>query len=434
MSKPLAVLAFSGGLDTTVILHWLIDQGWDVAAYTADLGQPGADLEAAAAKARALGAVDTFVEDLRRELLEEFFLPVLQLHARYEGRYLLGTSIARIPTARGQMRYAKRIGGSILVHGATGKGNDQVRFETVYRVLQEDPAYSLRDFAIYSPWKEPEFLARFGDGGRKVMTAYALEHRIPLPTGGTDEGPPYSQDANLLHISSEGKALERPEDDHRAVMLTYLSRWDETAERPERVRVHFEKGRPRRVELLDDDRRPLGAGVHLGPDEALTPLVAFLNGVGGRHGVGLVDMVESRYVGLKSRGVYEAPAHAILLAAHEDLESLVHDHRLLHEKAKRSYDVAEAVYQGRWFTQQMQSWLAANAVEQERVTGWSELRLFKGSILPLARQSPHSLYDEATVSFDTASAQYDPQKARGFIDIQAVEQQAQMRQRRGLEG
>lgn len=434
MAKQLAVLAFSGGLDTTVILHWLRANGWDVATYTANLGQPGADLEAAAAKARDLGAVDTFVEDLRGELVDEFFLPVLQMHARYEGRYLLGTSIARLPTARGQMRYAKRIGGNVLVHGSTGKGNDQVRFETVYRVLQEDPRYALEDFGIYAPWKERDFLARFGDGGRKVMAAYAEEHGIALPTGGADEGPPYSQDANVLHISSEGRALEKPEVDHREVMFTYLARWDQTPDRPERVRIHFYEGKPVAVELFDEDRNPLGEGVEVRPEASILPIVEYLNAVGGRHGVGLVDMVESRYVGLKSRGVYEAPAHAVLLAAHEDLESLVHEHRLLHDKAKRALDVAEAVYQGRWFTQEMQSWLAANAVEQRRVTGWSEVRLYKGAILPVARSSPHSLYNEELVSFDTASSEYDPEKARGFIDIQAVEQQAQMRQARSLGG
>jgi argininosuccinate synthase len=431
-SRPLAVLAFSGGLDTTVILHWLRKNGWDVATYTANLGQPDADLDSAAEKARSMGAVDTFVEDLRSELLDEFFLPVLQMHARYEGRYLLGTSIARIPTARAQMRYAKRIGGNILVHGSTGKGNDQVRFETVYRVLQEDPEYSLENFGIYAPWKEPDFLARFGDGGRKVMTAYSLENKIPLPSGGTDEGPPYSQDANALHISSEGKALEDPAGDHREVLFTYISGWDRTPDRPERVRVHFIEGKPVRVELLDEDRKPSGPGVEIKPSESILPVVEYLNLLGGKHGIGLLDMVESRYVGLKSRGVYEAPAHAILLAAHEDLESLVHDHRLLHGKAKRSFDVAEAVYQGKWFTQEMESWLAANAVEQRRVTGWSEVRLFKGSILPVARFSPHSLYSEALVSFDTDTQEYDPKKARGFIDIQAVEQQAQMRQKRAM--
>jgi argininosuccinate synthase len=427
------VLAFSGGLDTTVILHWLRSNGWDVAAYTADLGQPGSDLEAAAAKARSLGAVDTFIEDLRAELVDEFFLPVLQSHARYEGRYLLGTSIARIPTARGQMRYARRIGGNVLVHGSTGKGNDQVRFETVYRVLQEDPVFRLQDFGIYAPWKEPDFLARFGDGGRRVMTVYSQEHGIPLPSGGTDEGPPYSQDANILHISSEGRALEKPEEDHREVLFTYLKRWDQTPDRPQRVRVYFEKGRPVQAALLDEDRNALGEGAAAGEDGSAVPVVAWLNQAGGRHGAGLLDMVESRYVGLKSRGVYEAPGHAILLAAHEDLESLVHDHRVLHDKAKRALDVAEAVYQGRWFSQEMQSWLAANAQEQQRVSGWSEVRLYKGSILPVARWSPHSLYSEALVSFDTASTEYDPAKARGFIDIQAVEQQAQMRQARTLE-
>jgi argininosuccinate synthase len=432
MAAPLAVIAYSGGLDTSVILHWLRNNGWEVATYTADLGQPDADVEAAAAKARSLGVVDAYVEDLRAELVDEFFLPVLQMHARYEGRYLLGTSIARIPTARGQMRYAKRIGGNVLVHGSTGKGNDQVRFESIYRVLQEDPEYTLEDFGIYAPWKEADFLAQFGDGGRKVMTAYSQQHGIPLPSGGTDEGPPYSQDANILHISSEGRVLEKPEDDHRQVLFTYLQRWDQTPDRPERLRVHFVKGRPVAAELLDEDRNPLGQRVEVGENDSVVPVVEFVNTVGGRHGAGLLDMVESRYVGLKSRGVYEAPAHAVLLAAHEDLESLVHDHRVLHDKAKRALDVAEAVYQGKWFTQEMESWLAANAVEQQRVTGWSEVRLFKGNILPVARSSPHSLYSEELVSFDIASTRYDPMKARGFIDIQVTEQQAQMRQKRTL--
>jgi argininosuccinate synthase len=432
LAAPLAVIAYSGGLDTSVILHWLRTNGWEVATYTADLGQPGADVEAAAAKARSLGVVDAYVEDLRAELVDEFFLPVLQMHARYEGRYLLGTSIARIPTARGQMRYAKRIGGNVLVHGSTGKGNDQVRFESLYRVLQEDPEYTLNDFGIYAPWKEADFLAQFGDGGRKVMTAYSQQHGIPLPSGGTDEGPPYSQDANILHISSEGRVLEKPEDDHREVLFTYLSKWDRTPDRPERLRIHFVKGRPIAAEVLDEDRKATGERVEVGDDDSVVPVVEFVNAVGGRHGVGLLDMVESRYVGLKSRGVYEAPAHAVLLAAHEDLESLVHDHRVLHDKGKRALDVAEAVYQGKWFTQEMESWLAANAVEQQRVTGWSEVRLFKGNILPVARYSKHSLYSEELVSFDTASAQYDPTKARGFIDIQVTEQQAQMRQKRTL--
>ncbi len=432
MAAPLAVIAYSGGLDTSVILHWLRNNGWEVATYTADLGQPGADVEAAAAKARSMGVVDAYVEDLRAELVDEFFMPILQMQARYENRYLLGTSIARIPTARGQMRYAKRIGGNVLVHGSTGKGNDQVRFETLYRVLQEDPEYTLENFGIYAPWKEADFLEQFGEGGRKVMTAYSLQHNIPLPSGGTDEGPPYSQDANILHISSEGRVLEKPEDDHRQVMFTYLSRWDQTPDKPERLRIHFVKGRPVAAELLDEDRHALGESIRVGDDDSVVPVVEFVNTIGGRHGVGLLDMVESRYVGLKSRGVYEAPAHAILLAAHEDLESLVHAHRLLHDKAKRALDVAEAVYQGKWFTQEMESWLAANAVEQQRVTGWSEVRLFKGNILAVARSSAHSLYSEELVSFDTASTQYDPMKARGFIDIQATEQQAQMRQKRTL--
>ncbi|MSQ23274.1 MAG: argininosuccinate synthase [Chloroflexi bacterium] len=429
MKRPLAVLAFSGGLDTTVILHWLLQSGWDVATYTADLGQPGADLEEARAKAQSMGAADSFVEDLRSELLDEFFLPLLQMHARYEGRYLLGTSIARIPTARAQVRYAKRVGGNVLVHGATGKGNDQVRFESIYRILQEDPDYRLNGFQIFSPWKDPTFLDRFEEGGRDVMTAYAVEHGLPLPGG--SGAVPYSQDANALHISSEGKALERPDVDHSEVRFTYVSPLEETPDQPERVRVHFVGGKPVRVEVLDGSRKPIpGRGVEISLQDSIGPIVEALNSLGGKHGVGLLDMVETRYVGVKSRGVYEAPAHTILLAAHEDLESLVHNHGLLHNKGKRSFDVAEAVYQGKWFTQEMESWLAANAVEQQRVTGWSEVRLFKGAVLPVARYSELSLYNEELSSFNTVSEL--PQKARGFIDIQSMEAEAVMRQRTKL--
>jgi len=434
VSEPLAVLAFSGGLDTMVILHWLRNRGWRVATYTANLGQPAADLDAAANRARDLGAVDAFVDDIRSELADEFFQPVLQLHARYESHYLLGTAIARIPTARGQMRYAKRIGANVLVHGSTGKGNDQVRFETIYRVLQETRQYRLDEFEIFAPWKDSEFLEHF-PRGRDDLTEYAEKNGIPEPrAGAAEEHPPHSKDANILHISSEGRELEAPEEDHRNLTLLYTKPWDKTCDIPERVRIGFDGGKPVAVELRAEDRSLKGEPLRIRCDESIRPVIELLNQVGGRHGVGLVDMVESRYVGLKSRGVYEAPAHSILLAAHEDLESLVHDHRLLHEKAKRAYDVAEAVYQGKWFTQEMQSWLAANAVEQRRVTGWSELRLFKGHILPVARSSPYSLYSKDLVSFDTASAEYDPQKARGFIDIQAVEQQAQMRQKREMEG
>lgn len=430
MKRPVAVLAFSGGLDTTVILHWLTQKGWDVATYTANLGQPGADLDAAMAKAHQMGAVDAYVEDLRGELVDEFFLPVLQMHARYEGRYLMGTSIARIPTARAQMRYAKRIAGNVLVHGATGKGNDQVRFETCYRVLQEDPNYRLDNFQIYAPWKDPEFLRAFEEGGRDVMTGYAEKNGLPLPAGGAQKGPPYSQDSNILHISSEGKALEDPDRDHAEVLLSYTRDWRTADPEPQRARVYFHAGKPVKVDLLDEERNLLpGRGIEISPESSSVPIVEYLNELGSRHGVGLLDMVESRYVGLKSRGLYEAPAHAILLAAHEDLESLVHSHAVLHEKGKRAFDVAEAVYQGRWFSQEMESWLAANANEQQRVNGWSEVRLYKGSILPLARWSPASLYSKELVSFETAAEGYDPQKARGFIDIQSLESQAVMRQK-----
>ena len=222
------------------------------------------------------------------------------------------------------------------------------------------------------------------------MTAYSQEHRIPLPSGGTDEGPPYSQDANVLHISSEGRALEKPEDDHRQVLFTYLKRWDQTPDEPERLRIHFLKGKPVGVELLDEERNPLGQGVEIGPDDSILPVVEYLNAVGGKHGVGLLDMVESRYVGLKSRGVYEAPAHAILLAAHEDLESLVHDHRVLHDKAQARLGRRRGGLPGHAGSCRRCSrgWPPTPS-SRSASRGWSEVRLLKGSILPVARYSPH---------------------------------------------
>ncbi len=357
------------------------------------------------------------------------------MHARYEGRYLLGTSIARMPTARGQMRYAKRIGGNVLVHGSTGKGNDQVRFETVYRVLQEDPEFTLEGFGIYAPWKEdglPGPLRRRRPPRHDGVLAWSTGSRCPAaaPT----KGPPYSQDANVLHISSEGRALENPEDDHREVLFTYLQRWDRTPDRPERLRIHFSKGQPDEAsKLLDEDRNPTGKGVEIAAGDSIVPVVEYLNEVGGKHGVGLLDMVESRYVGLKSRGVYEAPAHTILLAAHEDLESLVHDHRLLHDKGKRALRRRRGGVPG----QLVHPGDGELAGRQRRRAG-ARQRLERGAPVQGQRPAGRALQPAHASTARPSSPSTRPrrsttrQKARGFIDIQATEMQAQMRQKRTL--
>ena len=267
MANPIAVLAYSGGLDTTVILHWLKTNGWDVATYTATSASPTPTSRPRSTRRRSLGAVDAYIEDLRAELVDEFFLPVLQMHARYEGRYLLGTSIARIPTARGQMRYAKRIGGNVLVHGSTGKGNDQVRFETVYRVLQEDPEYTLEDFGIYAPWKEADFLARFGDGGRRVMTAYSQRARHPAAQRRHRRGPAVlagrQRTSHKLGGPRPREAGRRPPPG-----AVHLPPALGPHAGPPRARAHPLRTRasPVGVELLDEDRNSLGQGVEIGAE------------------------------------------------------------------------------------------------------------------------------------------------------------------------
>ncbi len=419
MATKRAVLAFSGGLDTSAILVWMIRQlGWEVVTYTANLGQRETDsLQVAEEKSRAIGAVAHETVDLRQELLEEFWLPALQLHAKLEGRYLLGTSLARYPTARGAMRVAKQYGASVLSHGSTGKGNDQVRFETTWLVLNGDPTYRIDDMEIYACWKEDDFLSRFGDGGRRVMRAYLEEQGIPVPSGGSDRPDPYSQDENMLHISSEGVALEDPAESHVGkVMYSRITDPLQAPDTPEFVRVHFERGVPVRLVVEDAQGRQKSS-----TEGDLTAVFSAANEVAARHGVGLLDMVEHRYVGIKSRGVYEAPGHTLLFDAHVDLESLVHDGPVIDQKFAQAPVIARLMYNGGWFSQEMRRALSMLPEEQARVTGWSLLRLYKGSALAVARSSPYSLYDPTVASFDDMTGRgYDPRKARGFIDVQAL--------------
>jgi len=415
-----AVLCFSGGVDSSSILAWLVrEQGWEVITFTANVGQRESDsLLMAEQKSRQIGAIAHESVDLRKELLEEFFAPALQLDARLEGRYLLGTSLARYPTARAAMEVAKHYDATVLAHGATGKGNDQVRFETTWLVLNADPAYHINGLEIFSSWKDEEFLRRFGDGGRVVMRGYLEQQGIPVPSGGSDAPDPYSQDENILHISSEGVALEQPEVSHYgSVIYTRLTDPVSAPSEAEYARVHFERGVPVRIDHEN------AKGAVLSPPAAGDLLTVFTNAneIAGRHGVGLLDMVETRYVGIKSRGVYEAPGHTLLAEAHLDLEGIVLDGPVIDRKLSEAPRAARLIYNGGWFSQEMRCYLAGLVEDQRPVTGWSLVRLYKGSALPVARSSPHSLYDPAISAFDdmTGTA-FDPKMARGFIDVQAL--------------
>ncbi len=420
MATKRAVLAFSGGLDSSSILTWMVrEQGWEVVTFTANLGQSESDsLAIAAEKSKLIGAIHHADLDLRRELLEEFFLPAMQAHAKLEGRYLLGTSLARFPTARAAMILAKKYDATILAHGATGKGNDQVRFETTWLVLNANPILHIDNLEIFAPWKDDAFLERFGDGGRLVMRAYLEKMGIPVPSGGSDLPDPYSQDENMLHISSEGVVLELPEEAHVGkVNYTRLTDPRRAPETPEYARVFFEHGVPVKLAIEDEQGQELRPAV----SGSLVDVFTAADTLAGRHGVGLLDMVEHRYVGLKSRGVYEAPGHTLLEAAHADLEGLVQDGPVLDKKYEEAPRIARLIYNGGWFSQELHRYLAALADDQQRVTGWSLVRLYKGSALPVARWSAHSLYDPKLVSFDDMTGSgFDPRKARGFIDVQAL--------------
>ncbi|MGI8552180.1 MAG: argininosuccinate synthase [Dehalococcoidia bacterium] len=420
MTKKRVVVCFSGGLDTSAILAWMVrEQDWEVITFTANLGQRESDsLAMAEQKSRQIGAIAHETADLRSELLQEFFLPALQLDAKLEGRYLLGTSIARYPTARAAMRIAKQYDATVLSHGATGKGNDQVRFETTWLVLNADPRYHIEGLEIFAPWKDERFLRRFGAGGRVVMRGYLEEQGIAVPSGGSDAPNPYSQDENILHISSEGVALEQPEVSHYGkVIYTRLTDPVRAPDSPEYARVFFEHGIPVRIQHEDTQGQPLSAPA----DGGLLEVFTKANELAGRHGVGLLDMVESRYVGIKSRGVYEAPGHTLLCEAHLDLESIVHDGPVIDRKVSQSPLVARLIYNGGWYSQEMRGYLAGLPEDQRPVTGWSLIRLYKGSALAVARSSPTSLYDPSLSAFDDMTGGvFDPMKARGFIDVQAL--------------
>ena len=395
------VLAYSGGLDTSVILRWLQETyGCEVVTFTADLGQ-GEELAPARAKAEMMGIKEIFVEDLREEFVRDYVFPMFRANAVYEGTYLLGTSIARPLIAKRQIEIARQVGADAVAHGATGKGNDQVRFELGYYALEPD-------IRVIAPWREWDL------DSRTKLIAYAESHQIPVPRDKRGEAP-YSTDANLLHISYEGKALEDPWVEPDEDMFTRSVAPEKAPDTPTYVEIDFECGDAVAVD-----------------GERLTPaaLLTRLNALAGDNGIGRIDIVESRYVGMKSRGVYETPGGTILLAAHRAIESITLDRGQAHLKDGLMPHYAELVYNGYWFSPEREMLQAAIDKTQEHVNGTVRLKLYKGNVTVVGRRSPNSLYDEATVTFE-ADQVYNQAEAEGFIRLNALRLRTLSRRRTG---
>jgi argininosuccinate synthase len=394
MSK--VVLAYSGGLDTSVILKWLIEKGYDVIAYIADVGQDD-DLEEAREKAQKIGASRVCVEDLKEEFVTDFIFPALKANAIYEGRYLMGTALARPLIAKKQVEIADREGCDCVAHGATGKGNDQVRFELTY--------YALRpDIKVLSPWKDPEFLAQFK--GRSDMIRYAEIHHIPVKATAAK---PYSEDSNLMHISHEAGVLEDPQKTPDENVFSYTKSPRNAPDQETHLDIHFKDGIPIRVVNKDDGtvkERPL-------------ELFLYLNELGRENAIGRVDMVENRFVGIKSRGVYETPGGTILRTAHMDIEGIAMDKEVMRLRDMLTPKFSELVYNGFWFSPEMDFLMAAFNKSQEVVDGVVCLSLYKGNVTVLGRKSPSSLYDQELSSMDIEGG-FNQLDSRGFINIQAI--------------
>ena len=384
------VLAYSGGLDTSVILRWLQETyRCEVVTFTADLGQ-GEELEPARRKAEQAGVREIYIDDLREEFVRDFVFPMFRANALYEGCYLLGTSIARPLIAQRQIEIARETGADAVSHGATGKGNDQVRFELAYYAFEPG-------ITVIAPWREWEL------GSRTTLLDFAEKHQIPIERDKRGE-PPYSIDANLLHTSFEGRALEDPWVEPDEAMFVRTVSPEAAPDEARTVEIDFERGDPVAVD-----------------GEGLSPasLLQRLNELGGAHGIGRVDLVENRYVGMKSRGVYETPGGTILQAAHRAIESLTLDREAAHLKDEAMPRYASLVYNGYWFAPEREMLQAMVDASQERVSGTVRLKLYKGGVRVTGRRSPHSLYSEAHVTFEEDSV-YDQRDAEGFIRLNAL--------------
>ena len=396
MKKKKLILAYSGGLDTSVILHWLIAKGYEVITFTADLGQED-DFKAIQKKALAVGATKARIEDVKEEFVRDFIFPAIRANAVYEGRYLLGTSLARPLTAKKQIEIAKEEKATAVAHGATGKGNDQVRFELAYHTLAPG-------IEIVAPWKDEEFLSQFQ--GRADAIEYAKKHGISIKQT-KDE--PWSTDENIMHISYEAGELEDPARRPRKSMFERTVALKDAPDKETLLEITFSKGVPTEVKNLEDNTHKKGA----------LELFLYLNKIAGENGIGREDIVENRFVGIKSRGVYETPAGTILMKAHRDLEGLTLDREVMHIRDGLIPQFAEIIYNGFWFSPEMEVLQVFFEKTQEYVAGKVKVALYKGNVTIAGRESPFSLYDQAQSSMDVAGG-YNPKDAIGFIKVNAI--------------
>jgi len=392
MSAPKkVVLAYSGGLDTSIILKWLqTEYACEVVTFTADLGQ-GEEIESARKKAELLGVSEIYIEDLREEFVRDFVFPMFRANALYEGLYLLGTSIARPLISKRLVEIAAETGADAVAHGATGKGNDQVRFEL--------SAYALNpDIKVIAPWRLWDLTSR------TRLIDFAEQNQIPIATDKRGEAP-FSVDANLLHTSSEGKVLEDPADEAPDYVYQRTVHPEDAPDTPEYVKIGFEMGDAGSIN-----------------DKSMTPaeILTRLNELGGKHGIGRLDLVEGRFVGMKSRGIYETPGGTILLEAHRGIEQITLDRGQAHLKDELMPRYAELIYNGFWFSPEREMLQALIDNSQEHVTGTVRVKLYKGLARTVGRWSDHSLYSEAHVTFEEDAGAYDQKDAQGFIQLNAL--------------
>ncbi len=400
MKPKKIVLAYSGGLDTSIILKWLRERyQCPVVAYCANIGQKE-DWDAVREKGLATGAEEVIIRDLQEEFVRDFIFPALKANAVYEGGYLMGTSLARPLIAKEQIAVAREVGADAVAHGATGKGNDQVRFELTYMALAPD-------LHIIAPWREWEFR------GREDLLAFAERNGIPVPV--TKEKP-YSIDANLFHTSYEGGILEDPWQEPPEDMFQMTVSPEKAPDEPEYLELEFQKGIPIKIN---------------GQEMSAAALLTKLNEIAGRHGIGRVDMVENRFVGIKSRGVYETPGGTVLHLAHRALEHLTMDREVMHLRDSLIPRFAELIYYGFWFTPEMKALQAFIEESQENVTGTVRLKLYKGQAMVVGRKSPHSLYLKELATFE-ADSLYNQKDAEGFIRLQGLRLKVQALKKRGL--
>ncbi|MFM7049317.1 MAG: argininosuccinate synthase [Polynucleobacter sp.] len=389
-----AVLAYSGGLDTSVILKWLQDTyGCEIVTFTADLGQ-GEELEPARAKALQFGIKPEhiFIDDLREEFVRDFVFPMFRANTIYEGEYLLGTSIARPLIAKRQIEIARQVGADAVSHGATGKGNDQVRFELGYYALEPG-------IKVIAPWREWDLLSR------EKLLAYAEKHGIPVEMKHKQGGAPYSMDANLLHISFEGRHLENPNAEAEEAMWRWTVSPEKAPDQAQVIEIEFKQGDPVAIN-----------GKSLKPHE----LLAELNRLGGAHGIGRLDLVENRFVGMKSRGCYETPGGTILLKAHRAIESITLDREVAHLKDDLMPRYAALIYNGYWWSPERLALQTLIDHTQKAVSGVVRLKLYKGSVSVLARDSANTLFDQNIATFDDDGGAYNQADAGGFIKLNAL--------------